>query len=101
MKSLPKKLVLFLLLIVCGMAMTASGEPEVSGAVVVLDIDGTIGPATGDYIEGSLEKATAAALAQIKDRDYAAELRGHGCVRIIGVGIAIHGKELRLDHVSL
>ncbi len=57
MKSLSKRLSVFVLLIVCGIAMTAVGESEVSRAVVVLEIDGTIGPATGDYIARSLEKA--------------------------------------------
>ncbi len=57
MKSLSNKLGVIVLLIICGIAMTALGESEVSGAVVVLEINGTIGPATGDYIERSLEKA--------------------------------------------
>ena len=57
MTSLPKRLRVIVLLIVCAIAMIAQGESEVSGAVVVLEINGTIGPATGDYIERSLEKA--------------------------------------------
>ena len=57
MKSLLNKTGVIVLLIICGIAMTAQGESEVSGAVVVLEINGTIGPATGDYIERSLEKA--------------------------------------------
>jgi len=57
MKSLLKKLGFVLLLVVSGIAITAWGESEVSGAVIVLEIDGTIGPPTGDYIERALEKA--------------------------------------------
>ena len=57
MKSLLKKLGLFFVLIVSGATITAWGESEVSRAVMLLEVDGTIGPPTGDYIQRALEKA--------------------------------------------
>ncbi|MDJ0836274.1 MAG: AAA family ATPase [Acidobacteriota bacterium] len=49
----------------------------------------------------TLEAALASALAQIKERDYAAELRDRRCSRILGVGIAVHGKKVQSGHIDL
>ncbi len=48
-----------------------------------------------------IEKIVDVALAQIKSREYATELRAQGVTNIIAVGIAVEGKKLLIKHEKI
>ncbi|MCP4698104.1 MAG: hypothetical protein GY862_14815, partial [Gammaproteobacteria bacterium] len=51
--------------------------------------------------DADAEAAMHSALLQIRQRDYAAELREHGVTTIWGVGVVVEGKTVRTESVLL
>ncbi|MEM7494632.1 MAG: AAA family ATPase [Myxococcota bacterium] len=55
----------------------------------------------GLHADGTLEQAAHKALAQIKGREYHADLFARGVRQVIALGLAFRGKEARVEHEAL